>query len=214
MQIAIIGNGGHGKVIRDIINSYDNYQIIGYFDDKYEDLLITDEMYYGPIRFVEKLVDYFDDISFVIAVGNNRIRQLIVDSLSLRNDQYISLIHKTAVISPTAQIGFGTVIMANAVVNADAQIGNHTILNTGSIVEHDATIDDFVHLCPKATITGTVHIGEGVQVGANATVVPNITIGEWSVIGAGAVVISDTPSNCTSVGVPAKVRVNEKTGGA
>ena len=40
MKIAIIGNGGHSKVIKDIILSNKEYEIVGYFNDIYEDVKI------------------------------------------------------------------------------------------------------------------------------------------------------------------------------
>ena len=38
MNIAIIGKGGHSKVIEDIILSNNEYEIVGYLDDRYEDV--------------------------------------------------------------------------------------------------------------------------------------------------------------------------------
>ena len=37
MKIAMIGKGGHSKVIKDIILSNKEYEIVGYLDDQYED---------------------------------------------------------------------------------------------------------------------------------------------------------------------------------
>jgi len=205
MKITIIGQGGHSKVIQDIISSNKEYEIVAYLDDRYGDTTVVDNIYFGPISAAQKIISFFDNIKFIIAIGNNKVRKSIAQKLDLPDDYYTTLIHKTAVVSPSAKIGYGTVIMPNAVINADAQIRNHVIVNTSAVVEHDNKLNDFAHVSPGSTLTGSVEIGEGTHIGAGATVIPNVKIGQWSVIGAGAVVTHDIPSNCTAVGIPAKV---------
>ncbi|WP_242219249.1 acetyltransferase [Bacillus cereus group sp. BfR-BA-01380] len=208
MKIVMIGQGGHSKVIRDIILSNKEYEIVGYLDDRYEDITIVDNIYFGPISTVYEMINDFNQIKFVIAIGNNKVRKKIAEKLGLPDNCYATLIHKTAVISPNAKIGNGTVVMPNAVINADTQIGNHSIINTGSVVEHDNILGDFVHISPHVTLTGSIIIEEGVHIGAAATLIPSVKIREWSIIGAGTVVINDIPPNCTAVGIPAKI-INE-----
>jgi acetyltransferase EpsM len=210
MKIVIIGQGGHSKVIRDIVKEHEEYELIGYLDDKFEKISFCDELYYGPISSAHEMIGWFDELKFVVAIGNNRIRKSVVESLNISDKDYATLIQKAAVVSPSTKIGHGTVVMANAVINSDAQIGNHAIINTGAIVEHDNQIGDFAHISPRATLTGTVFVGEGSHVGAGSTVIPNRKIGCWSLIGAGATVIQDVPSHCTAMGTPARVKV--KTG--
>lgn len=213
MNIAIIGKGGHSKVIEDIIFSKIEYEIVAYLDDQYEDVKVIDGIYYGPIIAAQKMIGFFDDLVFVIAIGNNQVRKSIADRLDLLDHYYATLIHGKAVVSSSATIGRGTVVMASAVINADAKIGNHAIVNTNAVVEHENTIHDFVHISPSVTLTGTVTVEEGTHIGAGAVVIPNVHIGEWSVIGAGATVIHDIPANCTAVGVPAKIVRKNANGG-
>lgn len=208
MKVAIIGQGGHSKVIQDIILSNNEYEIAGYLDDRYEDITIIDNIYCGPISAAYEMINYFNQIKFVIAIGDNKVRKLIVEKLRLSNGCYATLVHKTAVVSPSAKIGNGTVVMPNVVINADSQIGNHAIINTSSVVEHDNIIGDFVHISPRATLTGSVIIEEGVHIGAAATMIPSVKVSGWSIIGAGSVVINDISPECTAVGIPAKV-INE-----
>lgn len=213
MKIAVIGKGGHSKVIKDIILTNQEYEIVGYLDDLYENLTLVDGMYYGPITTVPNLIHYFEDVKFVIAIGNNGVRKAIAKRLGLTDDYYATLIHSQAVVSPSAYIGQGTVVMASAVINADANIGKHAIINTKAVVEHDSRISDYVHISPNATLTGGVSIGEGTHIGAGAVMIPNVQVDEWSVIGAGATIIHNIPANCTAVGVPAKIVRKESIGG-
>ena len=48
-------------------------------------------------------------------------------------------------------------------------------------------------------------IGNNVSVGAGAKILGPITIGDNVDIGANAVVLEDVPSNCTAVGIPARI---------
>ncbi|MDQ0256573.1 acetyltransferase EpsM [Evansella vedderi] len=206
MKIVIIGKGGHSKVISDIVQSDPQIEIIGYLDDKYNDFFSKGDLYYGPINSAKRLIHIMPDVKFIIAIGNNLVREQIAKILNLNNCGYASLVHKNAMISSSAQIGQGTVVMANAVINADSKIGNHSIINTSAVVEHDNVIGDFVHISPNVTLTGGVHIKDGAHVGAGATIIPGIEVGERSIIGAGATVIHHIPPHCTAVGIPALVK--------
>ncbi|MFJ8531427.1 acetyltransferase [Bacillus sp. NPDC094106] len=203
-EIALIGQGGHAKVITDMIQANIGYQVVALFDDKYKRLCKEHGIWYGPISSIAPLLV---EVRFkiVIAIGNNALRKRIVQQLNLEDNSYEAIIHPTAVVSKSASVGIGTVIMPNVVINADTKIGNHVIINTAAVIEHDNYIGDFVHISPNATLTGSVSVNEGTQVGAGAIVIPNRKIGEWSIIGAGATVIRDIPSFCTAVGSPARV---------
>lgn len=43
------------------------------------------------------------------------------------------------------------------------------------------------------------------MIGSGAVILGNVTVGDHVKIGANAVVVKDIPSNCTAVGVPARV---------
>jgi acetyltransferase EpsM len=205
LDIAVIGAGGHSKVVRDIISPLKDHILRAILDDKYDELKLEDDILLGPISSIQSIFDKYAGIKIIVAIGNNEVRKMIVTRLGLSSEHYISLAHETAVISPSASIGQGTVIMANAVIHADASVGIHTIINTAAIVEHDNRIGDYVHLAPRTTLCGNVRVEEGVFIGAGATVIPEISIGEWSLIGAGATVICTIPPHSTAVGTPAKV---------
>lgn len=82
----------------------------------------------------------------------------------------------------------------------------------GIIVSGDAVIGDDVVIRNGVTIglkkreeAGSPVIGSRVEIGAGAKVLGRIRIGDDVVIGANAVVISDVPSGCTAVGIPARI---------
>lgn len=210
MKLAIIGQGGHSKVIQDIVKAIKRIEIVGCFDDKYDQSFINQGIQYGRVLSAKNMLNHIDDIKFVVAIGNNKVRKMIVERLNLLDHHYAVLIHPSAIISPSATIGYGSVVMANAVVNADAVIQKHTIINTGSVIEHDTKVGDFAHISPKATLTGNVTLEEGVHIGAGATIVPQVSVGKWSTIGAGATVIKNIPNDCTAIGTPARIKETKK----
>ncbi|WP_226677978.1 acetyltransferase [Mesobacillus jeotgali] len=213
MKIAIIGQGGHSKVVRDVIKAMGDAEIVGCLDDKFSAEFFHEQIMYGPVDSAIRISEDFPEVKFFVAVGNNRVRKQIVERLGFPEEFYATLIHPTAQVSADSMIGPGSVVMPCVVVNSDALLGAHVIINTCSVVEHDSKIEDFVHISPNATLTGNVTVREGAQVGASATVIPGREIGEWAMVGAGATVIHNIPANSTAVGVPAIVKIREVTGG-
>ncbi|PJN91797.1 acetyltransferase [Bacillus sp. mrc49] len=203
MKIVLIGEGGHSKVIKDMIDTVVGCELIGYLDDKYEKPIIKNQLFFAPLSTASHLLEQVMDIQFIVAIGDNLTRKNVVEELGIPDSYYGTLLHPSSIISPSAEIGLGTVVMPAAVINADAKVGCHSIINSGSVVEHDNQLGDFVHISPHATLTGAVKVAEGVHIGAGATVIPNVAIGKWSVIGAGATVINDIQSHSVAVGTPA-----------
>lgn len=203
MKVILIGDSGHARVIADNVISNGD-QVIARLDDKYTELFQEEGCWYGPSSKVKALIEK-EGAKVVIAIGSNAVRRKIAERLELSSDQYATIIHKDSIVSPSAKIGHGTVVMPGVIVNAAATIGSHVILNTRLVIEHDCVIGDYAHVSPGAMITGGVKIGDGVHIGAGATVIPVKTIGQWSVVGAGSVVIDDIEPHATAVGVPAKV---------
>ena len=189
----VYGASGHGKVVLDILEA----------QGKMVDFVVDDNPKLSELLGYEvhRNTGVYDEA--IISIGSCRIRKKIAESLKVK--QYVTAIHPTAVVSPRATVGEGSVVMQGAVVQACAAIGKHAIINTGASVDHDCRLADFVHVAPHATLSGAVEVGEGAWIGVGATVMQGIRIGAWSTVGAGAVVIRDVPDGATVVGVPARV---------
>lgn len=197
-DVIIIGAGGHAKVIADIVRkSGDN--LVGFLDDSKE---AGTEFFDAFILGNTDSYSEHQDKEFIIAIGNNPIRQKIAQKM--QGVTFYTAIHPTAVIAEGVTVGEGTCVMANAVVNADAKIGKHCIVNTASVVEHDNRISDYVHISPAAALAGTVTVGERTHIGIGAKVKNNTDICADVVVGAGAVVVKNITEAGTYVGVPAR----------
>nr|WP_263314147.1 acetyltransferase [Mammaliicoccus sp. Marseille-Q6498] len=199
--LLLIGNGGHAKVVKDIVNLSDEYTFKGYLDDNISEPYVENDVIYDNLSNIQK---YQEDYYFNIAIGSNGIREKVFNKLDIPIEKYPVLKHPTSIISPSVNIGFGTVIMAKCVINAETKIGTHCIINTAAIVEHDNVISDYAHISPNSTLTGGVKVGTKSQIGASATVIPTKKVGDNTIVGAGATVVNDIGNNQIVVGSPAK----------
>lgn len=190
----LYGASGHGKVILEIAED-NGYAIEAFLD---EDLAKNEWVDFPVVHHIPS-----QPITIVIAIGNNKVRKEIVGKNNTFN--YVKLVHTRAIVSKSANVSDGTVIMAGVAVNSAVNIGKHCIINTNSSIDHDCEIRDFVHISPNVALAGTVEIGEGSHIGIGATVIQNIKIGKWVTIGAGAVVIADVPDYAVMVGNPGKI---------
>lgn len=190
-QVVIIGAGGHGKVVADIVTAAGD-TVVGFLDD-----VVDKKNVLGAVCSAGN----YPDCRFVIAIGNNAVRKQIAQAQNL---PWYTAIHPSAVISPSAIIGEGSVVMPGVVVNADAKVGCHCILNTGAIVEHENWIEDYVHLSPRAALGGNVIVGERTHIGIGACVKNNTAVCGGCVIGAGAAVVNDVEEPGVYTGVPAR----------
>lgn len=204
-KVVLIGNGGHGKVVKEIVHARSDMELAGVLDDGFSGFAVRNGLYTGRTKDVPMLRKLVPEAVFTICIGRNGVRKQLAETLGLEDDDYAALIHPGAIVSETASVGHGTVVMAGAVIQAGADIGAHCIINTGGVADHDNAIGDYVHLSPRAALAGGVKVGEGTHIGIGASVIPQIDIGPWSVIGAGAAVISRIPGHVTAVGVPARV---------
>lgn len=200
--VLILGAGGHGKVVADILARC-GISIYGFLDDN---PLIWGTQILG-FKVLGGIDEYqkWDCTGLVIGVGSNRVRLAIVRRLGKQADKlWINAAHPSAVISPSASIGRGVVIAAQAVVNPETQIGDFVIINTSATVDHDCVVNDFAHIAPGSHLAGNVTIGEGVLIGIGAHVIPGRSIGDWAVIGAGATVVHNVPEQVIAKGIPAR----------
>lgn len=205
MEILIVGAGGHGEVVLDIVRAAGKHRVVGFLD--------SDASMYGrEVDGVPVLGPPTQaDRPVVVAIGDNAARRSVTGMLREKGLELVTVIHPTAYVSASASVGPGSMICAGAILCAHACLGAGVIVNTGAIVEHHNEVGDFVHLAPRVVLTGRLTIEEGAMVGAGATVIPRVVVGEWSMVGAGSVVTRDVPPGSTVVGAPA--RVIRTTGG-
>lgn len=164
-MIYIQGDGGHAKVVRDIV-----------------------ERMSSGLRYDARA-------RAVIAVGDNAARKLEAQRLEPTHEFLKGAFHPKAVIARDAVIGEGTVIMAGAVIGPAVVIGKHCIVNHGATVDHDCVVEDFAHIAPGAHLCGGVHVGEGALVGVGVGVAPGAKIPPWTLVKARSLEFEPIPGH-------------------
>lgn len=130
-------------------------------------------------------------------------KRAIVARLEGPRWRYATLVHPTAHVSRSAQLGDGILIGPQSVIGAQTEIGDHTVVGRLVAVGHDNSIGRFCRVNNGATVAGHVQIGDDAIVGIGATIVEELEIGERAVVAAGAVVIRDVAPDTMVAGVPA-----------
>lgn len=205
-RLIVHGAGGHGKVVAEAAAS-SGWHVLGFTVDgpgAPEDGLLG-----LPVlaRTIDELRDLClrENASAIVAVGDNAARKEIFERCLRAGIPLATIVHRGALVSPSARLGRGAVVLAGAAINASAELGDDAIVNTAASVDHDAVLEDHVHISPGAHLGGAVRIGEGTHVGIGASVRNNVAVGRWSVIGAGSAVVGDIPDRVVAYGVPARV---------
>ena len=206
MRVLIIGAGGHGQVVADILLSASrqgNYvQPLGYLD--HDEGLWNMALLDLPVLGSVDECDRFDHDAVIVGVGDNLTRQRLFEQLSKSGERFATARHPSAVLSASCVVRHGSVVSAGVVVNTSAYVGANVILNTSCTVEHHNEIGDHAHIAPGARLGGDVTIGQGALIGIGAIVLPGCHVGAWSVVGAGAVVTEDLAAGVVAVGAPAR----------
>lgn len=192
-KILIYGAGGHGKVVADIAR-LNGYEDIVFYDDN--PTANENDGY----MVVHNLQDYMD-YDFVVALGNNELREKICKKYF---NNLVTLIHPSAILAKNTVIKKGTVVMAGAVINSGTVIGEGNIINTCCSIDHDNNVGNYNHLSVNSHTAGAVTIGDRNTLGIGSNVINCVKIKSDCMIGAGAVVIRDIAEPGTYVGVPAR----------
>lgn len=203
-KLVIIGASGHGTVVADIAIALNRWRSIAFLDD---DDSIKAHLGLEVIGKTADALKFRDEADFIVAIGNNATREMILEQLVDEGVNIITLIHPSAVIENNVEIGMGTVVMAGVVINSSTRVGKGCIVNTSSSIDHDNIIEEFVHISPGVRTAGNVTIGKGTWLGIGSVVSNNIKICSGCKFGAGSVVIKDITESGTYVGVPVR-RVN------
>jgi len=207
-KVIIYGASNYGYEVADTINAINKFQknelfkIAGFIDDKctgYKNGIPI----LGNSDWLEQ--NSISDYYFICAIGNPITKKKIVNLIENIGGKFISLIHPTAIVSDTARIGAGCIIMAGVIISTLADINNHVILNIGCKIGHNTVVGDYCTINPGASISGDIKLGKGVLIGTNCALLEKIEIGDFSVIGAGSLASTNIPEYVTAIGFPARI---------
>jgi sugar O-acyltransferase (sialic acid O-acetyltransferase NeuD family) len=143
--------------------------------------------------------------ALLLAIGIPQIRREVAESLLAKGAEFLTLIHPTAIVAPSASIGPGSIVCPYAIVSDAASVGRFVLLNYQSSLGHDASAGDFAVLSPYATLGGGASVGEDVFMGMHSSVGPGKRVGARSKVSANSCALSDAPPDSLIFGAPGRV---------
>ena len=203
-DLLIIGSGGHSRAVLSAAFHHKDLNIIGIIDINFkEDQNILGVPVIGSI---EKLSSFSKQSTKVfMAIGDNKIRKSIYSDTSVKDFDNISIIHPSAIIDPSSNIGSSNFIGPFANIGPNVILGSYNLINSYCNIEHETVIGDFNDLAPSSVICGRCKLGNNIFVGANSTIIDNIKINNNNKVGAGSVIITDIlDEGKTYVGSPGR----------
>jgi sugar O-acyltransferase (sialic acid O-acetyltransferase NeuD family) len=166
-KIIIMGAGAFGSeavwVLEEMNKSKgksNQWEILGYVDDNtsYKNKFFYDYKNLGP---PEKVAIQYSkyELWYFCAIGNNKVREEIVQRFDKFEWKAATLIHPSVIIARNVSIGIGSYIGAGSILCPNVTIGKHVIINVRAAIGHDSILDNFSQINPGAQINGGCRIG-------------------------------------------------------
>lgn len=207
-NVIIFGASGHGSVVLDCLEKEAKYNVIGFVDSfKEKGTKINGYQVLGSEFDLPFLINRFNIVGGIIAIGDNWIRKKIADRIIkvVPNFSFVNAIHPEAVIGKDVLLGCGNVFMPGAIVNANSIIHDFCIVNTNSSLGHDGIMDSYSSLAPSVCAGGNLKLGRFSAISLGVNIVNGIEIGQHTVIGAGSLVVDHFGDNVIAYGSPARI---------
>lgn len=206
--LLILGAGGLGRETAEAVDAINTlsatWRLLGFLDDA-ESRQGSSALGLPVLGTLDSVHEY-GDVSVVVCVGRSgdtTTKARVVERLDLSRDRYASVVHPTARLGRSVEVGCGAILLAGVTATASVRISDHVVCMPNVVLTHDDHVKEFGTLGAGATLAGGVTIGRGAYVGSGALVREGRAVGDGAVVGMGAVVIDDVPAGEVWAGVPA-----------
>jgi UDP-3-O-[3-hydroxymyristoyl] glucosamine N-acyltransferase len=160
------------------------HEIVGFLDDTYpERREVSGIAVLGSTKAIKICRSH--STFAVVAIGDNRVRQRLVQDLQEEEFVLPAIIHPGACVSPSAVLEPGVTVMAGSIVNTEAQAGTGVIVNAGAVVDHHTTLEPFSHLGAGCCVAGGNTLKEGVWLRAGCVMGYDAKTLPWEVYAPG-----------------------------
>jgi sugar O-acyltransferase (sialic acid O-acetyltransferase NeuD family) len=214
-ELLIIGAGGFGAVVAGIAEQMNKalgdpdgarlWEVIGYADNdpakrgmRHAGHVVHCSMEEAGRMFHGRALWFF------CAIGDNRARARMARRAREFGWTPATLIHPTAVLDPTVEVGPGSVIAPCVVLSFQCRIGSHVVVDAHASLGHHAVLEDFCEVFSGARLNGNCRVGQYAVIGCNATLLPGTRVGDRAVVGANSLAHGAVEADTTVFGVPAR----------
>lgn len=204
-RILIVGAGGFGReVLQWALHAWPDeaHKIGGFLSDDPEALAEQNTRF----TIIGSAAGYkpAPGDALVLAIGIPEIRRRVAEMLVARGAEFLSLVHPTAIVADSAQVGEGTILCPYAIVSDNCKLGKFVLMNYHSSVGHDSSVADFSVFSPYATLGGGASIGEDVFLGLHSSVGPHVSLGDRCKVSAGSAALATAPADVVIWGLPGR----------
>jgi len=210
-DLVIVGAGGFARECAAALPNFraahgsSGWRLLGFADD--DPARHGTEVDGLPVLGAAEIVHERPDARVVVCTGsptNWWSRAAIVARLGLPEHRWATLVHVTATVPDTCDVGPGAVLMAQTVLTTAVRVGAHVHAMPHVVLTHDDDIGDFATIAAGVRLAGGVRVGRRAYLGAGALVREYRVIGAGSLVGMGSVVTRDVPPAEVWAGVPAR----------
>jgi len=183
-SLLIVGAGGHGRSVAEIVAASDAWRFVGFVDDTAP--RSTSAANWPVIGTTGELAACRSVAEFaIVAIGNNVVRGRLQQQLIDLGFEIASVIHRSAIVAPSARHGVGCAIMAGAVIGTEATLGNGVIVNSGAVIDHHCSVQDYAHLGTNACMAGGSVLGRAAWMQAGSALGYGVQVPAGAVLNVG-----------------------------
>lgn len=137
-----------------------------------------------------------EDDCFVLAFSNPQAKRNLAQEIRMRKGNFLNLIHPTATIASTVNMGIGNLIGPYVMLGPNVTLGDFNLLTSQTIISHDSIVGD-CNFFSTAILCGHTKVGDDNFFSIKSTTIPEIAVGNRNTIQAGMVVNKDIGDDTT-----------------
>lgn len=139
LNLLILGAGSHGQEVWELAQRLNVFRKAAFLDDD-----LSKPGVLGPCAALGRWAEEYPVA--VPAVGDKALRMRWLGELARAGFVLPVLVHPDATVSPSAELGYGTVVCARAAVGSGAEIGPGCIIASGATIERYAALPAGTHV--------------------------------------------------------------------